>query len=196
MSPRRRQKSLAGPITILVVLSVACLAGIWIIVARVARTEEAVTTERSPDVTKRSNSERLTSPIPRAASRRSEPKTTSFKDFVNFPEDHLGCLRFSDVWLDGDFERIEDSKDLSVSMSSRDGKHVFARKRIDFADKIIFTVPEAIGRTLSLTLKSDSRYSSNVCCEVSRRDKIYVASVYKIELLNMNGSVLETYKDK
>jgi hypothetical protein len=128
---------------------------------------------------------------------RGDPTKVLFKDFANFPEEYAGgCVRFDSVWLDGDFDRVEGTKDFSPGVSSRDGKHVFGRKDLQYGDGAVFVISEEIGRPLSITFASDKKYGVNLCCEVTKKGKLYLTRIYRVETLTVGGDVKEVFADK
>ena len=128
---------------------------------------------------------------------RGNPTKVLFKDFANFPEEYAGgCIRLDDVWLGGELERVDETKLFTARISSRDGKTVFKRTSLRFADGLVFVTPDEIGRPLSLILQSDSNYGVNLCCEVSKNGKVYLARMYHIETLTVGGTVKDVYEEK
>ena len=128
---------------------------------------------------------------------RGNPTKVLFKDFANFPEEYAGgCVRFDSVWLDGDFDRVEGTKDFSPGVSSRDGKHIFGTKSLRFAEGAKFIISEEIGRPLSVTFESNKKYGVNLCCEVTKNGKLYLTRIYRVETLTVGGDVKEVFEDK
>jgi len=129
--------------------------------------------------------------------KRATPRGVVFKDFVNFPEEYAGgCLRFDDVWLHGDFDRVEGTKELSPAVSSRDGKYVRGRKLLNYADGVVFIISEEMGRPMSIAFGSSTKYGVNLCCEVEKSGKIFTARIYRVETLSVSGTVKEVYEEK
>jgi len=130
------------------------------------------------------------------AEQRITPKTILFKDFANFPEEYMGCVRFENVWLHGDFERVQGTKDFSPGVSSEDGKRISGRKTLEFVRGAAFVISEEIGRPLSVKFESDSKYKVNLNCEITKKDKAYIVRIYRVETINLAGSVKDVYEEK
>ena len=155
-----------------------------------AKDAEAAKRARDDELRKANTAERI-------EARRASPKVVVFKDFVNFPEEYSGqSLRFDDVWLHGDFDRIEGTKELSPGVSSRDGKMVFGRKILKYADGVVFVISEKMGRPMSVEFSTNTKYGVNICCDVEKAGKFYTARIYRVETLAVNGMVKVTYDDK
>jgi hypothetical protein len=124
---------------------------------------------------------------------RSSPNHADLKDVAAFPEEKAGkSLVFEDVWIDGEIERVADTKYMSPSVSTKDGKMVIGVRSVPFSSAMVFVMPESIGRRVNVTSRSDSKYSCNIYCDIIQRKKITFAMIYKIEFQNRKGIVIET----
>ena len=128
---------------------------------------------------------------------RGRPVNVVFKEFANFPEEHAGiCVRFDNVWLHGDFNRMDGVKDFSPAVSSKDGKYVPGRASLKYASGVVFLISEEFGRPLSLQFDSDKQYGVNLCCEVTKSEKLFLARIYRIETLAVAGNVKDVFEEK
>jgi hypothetical protein len=92
--------------------------------------------------------------------------------------------------------RVEDSKDLSTAVSSIDGKLIFGRKNLKYADGVVFVISEEIGRPLSVHFENDKKYKVNLNCEITKKGKLSIARIYRVEALSVAGDVLEVHGEK
>ncbi len=131
------------------------------------------------------------------ANRRSPP-VVPFKDLANFPEVYAGrCVRIEDVWLDGDSSRVEGSRDLSPTVSSKDGERVNETPYPESAFRhFAFVMPESIGRPLAVAPSGGHRYRVNLNCELRKADKNVVARIYRVETISPAGTVKDVLEEK
>lgn len=167
--------------------------------ARVAEEELAATAAAVADTAARRREEetRKGEVAKKVQAARGNPTKVLFKDFANFPEEYAGgCVRFDNVWLDGDFHRVERTRDFSPGVSSKDGKHVLGRNILRFADGAVFVISEQIGRPLSVTFESNKKYGVNLCCEVAKSGKLCIARIYRVETITISGDVTDVFEEK
>lgn len=168
--------------------------------ARVRIAEEKLTTEAATAAhalaRQRNEETRKVETSKKVQAVRGNPTKVIFKDFANFPEEYAGgCVRFDSVWLSGDFDCVEGTKDFSPGVSSLDGKQVFGHKTLRFASGAVFVISEEMGRPLSVAFESDKKYHVNLYCEVAKNDKLYLARIYRVETITVGGSVKDVFKD-
>lgn len=129
---------------------------------------------------------------------RTKPEVGDLKQFAKFPEEFENkCVKFNDAWVDGDFERMEGSKDLSTDVMTSDKVLIWGRNKVEFANgKAVFVFNEEFGRRFFESLEANANYKANLFCEITKQSDAFVARVFKIETIAVSGDVKDVFEEK